>query len=169
METIVKKERLIGIVILGLIAAGVNQCTGAKRNSGGEISKSGDLDVFVTQIGDCLKELPNIDSTGGRVSTLKAIPCSEPHHWQVFYKGNSSIESYSEEGIKSEADVICNSAIRKLLSASSSSKIDEYQTSELTFFGPSSKSWLLKNDRTLDCLIGSDSVFYYSSIVGKNF
>jgi hypothetical protein len=158
------RSRIIGFAILGIIGLIISQCTSAKRDDSGQISKSGDLDVFVTQIGDCLSDFPVIGDAGTEVSTVNAIPCNEPHHWQVFYKSSITLESYSFDGIIEEANNICNQGLDGLSQNISGLKATEYSDSKITFLHPTSKSWSSKNDRAVDCLIGSDGQLFYSSI-----
>ena len=160
-----RKDRIVGIVLLCILALIINQCSSAKRNDNGEISKAGDLDAYVTQVGDCLETFPAAAGTTELISTLDAIPCSQPHRWEVFYKSSSNLDTFTEQGVSDEANSLCNSAIEAILSSASSIKVNEYATARLGSINPTSNTWNLKNDRAIDCLIGSDTQFYYSSIL----
>lgn len=159
------RSRIIGIIILGIIGLTISQCTSAKRDDAGQITKSGDLDAFVTQVGDCLNDLPLVGENGVSVSTVEAIPCNQPHHWQVFYKSSTELSTFSAQGILEDASFICNSALDALVGSLSYLKATEYGNADLTYFGPTDKSWTIKGDRTIDCLIGSDTKLFYTSIL----
>ncbi|GAA2055196.1 septum formation family protein [Catenulispora yoronensis] len=77
--------RVVGIVaFLGLVGGGylVQKHNQADRNSDGNISKKGDLGAFSMKVGDCFKK--PADSAAG-FSSVKAIPCDQPHDAQAFY------------------------------------------------------------------------------------
>ena len=158
------RSRIIGIIILGIIGLTISQCTSAKRDDAGQITKSGDLDAFVTQVGDCLNDLLPVGETGIDISSVDATPCTQPHHWQVFYKSSTELNSFSAQGILDDASFICNSALEALVGSMSYLKATEYGNADLTYFGPTNKSWTIKGDRTIDCLIGSDTKLFYTSI-----
>lgn len=159
------KSRLVWLIVIIIFGSIISQCSSANRNDAGLITKSGDLDAFVTRVGDCLNDLPVIGDYGTDVSTIRATPCNEPHHWQVFYKTSTELDSFSAQGILNDATFICNSALDALFDSMSYLKANEYGSAELTYFGPTEKSWTIKGDRTIDCLIGSDTKLYYSSIL----
>lgn len=159
------RNRIVGLILLVIFGSIISQCTSAKRDDAGQITESGDLDAFVTQIGDCLDDLPDNHLNGINISTVGATPCTQPHHWQVFYKSSTELDSFSMQGIKDDASFICNSALDALAGSMSYLKATEYEDAELTYFGPTEKSWTIKGDRTIDCLIGSDTKLYYSSVL----
>jgi hypothetical protein len=99
------------------------------------------------------------------VSSVGATPCTQPHHWQVFYKSSVELDTFSAQGILQNANFICNSALDALVESMSYLKASEYGSAELSYLGPTYKSWTLKGDRTIDCLIGSDTKLYYTSIL----
>ena len=159
------KNRIIGFIILVIIGSIISQCSSAKRDDAGKITKSGDLDAFVTQIGDCLKDFPFIPDSGTSVSTVDAVPCNEAHHWEVFYKSSINSSTYSEQGVIEAANSICNSGLDALSQSISSLKASEYGDADINFLHPTSKSWTTKGDRAVDCLIGSETQLYYSSVL----
>ena len=159
------KNRIIGFVVLVLIGLIISQFTSAKRDDSGQITKSGDIGAFETHIGDCLKDMPNIPDAGTSIKNLSAIPCNEAHHWQVFYKSSINLSTYSEQGVIDSASSICNSGIDGLWQSISSLKASEYGDAGITYLHPTSESWNAKGDRAVDCLIGSDTQIYYSSVL----
>ena len=72
------KNRLLGLFILIIVGTVINQCTSADRDSSGEITKSGDVKVTDMRVGDCFIDIPNVTDETAQLSTVKAIPCSEP-------------------------------------------------------------------------------------------
>jgi len=159
-----RRNRIIGFVIFGIIALIISECSSAKRDDSGQISKSGELDAFVTQIGDCLSDFPSTTDAGSEVSSVNAVPCNEPHHWQVYYKSSATLETYSLDGVIEEANYICNAGLEALVQSMSSLKANEYSNSKITFLHPTERSWTSKNDRAVDCFIGSETQLFYSSI-----
>ena len=161
------KNRILGLIILIIIGAVVNECTSADRNSDGEITTKGELDAFETRVGDCFLELPSEFGSEETVEfdTLDAIPCSEEHRWQVVHKGYlSGLTEYSESLIQQESSKICDEAYKSIFLSMSDFKYEEYKNAQTMSFFPTPKSWD-NGDRTVDCLVGSDTLFFYTSIL----
>ena len=82
------RNTVIGLSGLGLVSAAVFGSGLATRDEAGEITQSGDIDVFSLQVGDCLEDLDSdsgVDEDGVTwVSQGIAVPCSEPHVYEVF-------------------------------------------------------------------------------------
>ena len=158
------KNRLLGLFILIIVGTVINQCTSADRDSSGEITKSGDVKVTDMRVGDCFIDIPNVTDETIQLSTVKAIPCSEPHSWQVFHKSNVMLEEYSLDALTEETTRICGDATDALISTLNDLKFNEYRTADINISQPTSSSWA-KGDRVTTCLIGSDSQTYYTSIL----
>lgn len=73
-----------GVAVLGLVGGGylINEHNKAGRSSDGSIDKKGDLGAFSLKTGDCF-ENPKDASVG--FSSVKAVPCAEPHDSQVYF------------------------------------------------------------------------------------
>jgi hypothetical protein len=158
------KNRIIGFVVLGIIGLIISQFTGAKRDSSGEINKAGDIKVTETRIGDCFIDIPNVTEELIEIESVKAIPCNEPHSWQVFHKSNSSLDKYSVAGISEESSQICDYAIEALSTTLNDSQFNEYRTADINVSQPTSASWAM-GDKAVNCYIGSDTQTYYSSVL----
>lgn len=161
------KNRLIGLILIIVLGAILSECSSADRNSDGEISTQGELDAFETRVGDCFPELPSEFSSEETVEfdTLDAIPCSEAHRWQVVHKGYiSNLTEYSETAIQQESSKICEEAYKSLFLSMSDFKYEEYKDAQSISFFPTPESWE-NGDKTVDCLIGSDTSYFYTSIL----
>jgi hypothetical protein len=158
------KNRIIGFIILVLIASIISQCSSASRDDAGQITKSGDLDVRETRVGDCFVDFPNVTESSVDVASVKASPCNEPHSWQVFHKSNISLDEYSEAAVIDASNEICNYATDALSDSLSSSKLNEHKNSDVNILNPTAQGWS-RGNKVVDCLIGSDTQIYYSSIL----
>ena len=156
-------KKIAAFATAGTIAwAGVSAIDNTERNDNGSIVTSGELGAFVTQLGDCLNDLP--DSTGVGVSTVTGVPCSEPHHWQVYHKENISLNEFENSAVNESGDQICDLAIDNLLATTQKDLLIQYKNARGTMLIPTSESWA-NEDRVVDCLIGSNSYFYTGSIL----
>ena len=159
-------KRLIGILLAIVIAGVLSECSSANRNSEGVITESGDVDAFETKVGDCFSSLPDASSQNEMIEfkSLQAVPCTEPHKWQVVQKGYiTQLEDYSADSIQEIANGICDNALNALINSLSLTKLNEYRDADTTNFVPTYKSWA-NDDRTVDCLVGSDTTTYFTSI-----
>ena len=155
------RTRVIGFIILAIIGFTVSECSSADRNDSGDIVKSGDVQASETQIGDCYNELP---ADGETFSSINAVPCNEGHQYQLFYRGTSALSSFSEEAARQEAEDVCQEAADTLFNQMSAIKYDAFRSANLGYFYPTSKSWTSKGDRKLECLVGSDTQTFFTSV-----
>jgi hypothetical protein len=98
------------------------------------------------------------------VASIKAIPCSEPHSWQVFHKSTISLDEYAEEAAFNASNDLCNYATEALFASLSYSKLNEHKNSDINILNPTQQGWQQGN-KTVDCLIGSDTQIYYTSVL----
>ena len=155
-------RKIAGIAAVGGVAVfGIGSIDNTTRNEQGAIIEAGELGAFVTQVGDCFFEIPQ--NTQG-VSTVPGVPCADAHHWQVVHKENISLAEFSAENVDTLAQQLCDNALQTIVSSLSYDKKLEYQNSLVTELRPTEGSWE-KNDRMIDCLIGSDVEIYYNSIL----
>ena len=155
------RTRVIGLIILAIIGFTISECSSADRNDSGEIVTSGDVQVSDTRVGDCYNEVP---ADGETFSSVKAVPCNEAHQYQLFYKGVSILTSFSADEIRQEASDVCNEAADTLFTQMSAIKYDAFKNAELGVFYPTSNSWASRDDRKLDCLVGSETETYFTSV-----
>jgi hypothetical protein len=155
------RTRVIGFIILAIIGLTLSECSSADRDESGAIVSSGDVQADETRLGDCYNELP---ADGETFSSISAVPCNEAHQYQLFYRGTSSLTSFSEEAARQEAEDVCTQAADNLLSQMSAIKYDAFRNANLGFFYPTNKSWNSYDDRNVECLIGSDTEIYFTSV-----
>jgi len=165
----VLKRLVVGGLGLGVAAwAGIAGVDSTTRDDAGQITVQGELGAFVTQLGDCINDVP--EETTSEVisfSTVTGVPCDQPHHWQVIHKGEITLEEFSESGVMREAEILCASALDGIFDSLDESDIDrvaQFENSYDTSFFPSPESWV-EGDRTVDCLIGSDEETYTDSFL----
>ena len=158
------RGRVLGIGALVVIALIISHFTDAGRNDAGEVTKSGDVSAAEVQVGDCFDDLPQVGAEGSTFSSVHAVPCVEGHHWQAFHEEAASLDSFSDDAIESAANSICDAATQTLINNMSSIKYDAFRNAQLTYFAPTYKSWTIHGDRSIQCLIGSDSESYYTSV-----
>ena len=151
-----------GITIGGAAIWGISGIDNTVRDDSGAIVEAGDLGAFVTQVGDCLNfDEPVQDSL---VSVTDGVPCSSPHGWQVIYKGQITLNSFDEPAIEDQAQVICDTNVQNVIQQLSTEKLEEYANAGITWLQPTIESFA-EGDRTVDCLVGSDSELYTSSLL----
>ena len=158
------KRLVVGGLGLGVAAwAGLAGIDNTTRDDAGQITVQGELGAFVTQLGDCINDLPDATS----VTTVTGVPCDEPHHWQVFHKEEISLGEFSLTEVKRETEAICSVEVDNLVSRyvnAYDEEIDQYERADISYFHPSEESWV-EGDRTIDCLVGSYSEQYIGSLL----
>ena len=159
------RSKAIGFIILAIIGFTISECSSADRNDSGDIVKSGDVKASDTRVGDCFNELP---ADGETFSSIKAVPCNEAHQWQLYYRGTSTLSSFSESEVRQQTEEICKDAASNLFNQMSAIKYDAFKNAELGFFYPTSDSWTSSDDRKLECLVGSDVETYFTSVFDES-
>ena len=156
-------KKIAAAATAGTIAwAGISGIDNTSRDDSGKITTAGDLGAFVTKVGDCLNGLPTGQT--GSIDVIKGVPCSEGHHWQVVHKGNLDLGEFNVDAVAKGARELCKPVYDNLFYGLSESKYNEYQNSEGNSLQPTSESWA-HDDRVVDCLVGSDSETYFTSIL----
>lgn len=158
------RGRLVGLGILIVIALVISYFSEANRDDAGVVTKSGDVSAAEVQVGDCFDDLSQFSEASSTFTSVHAVPCNEAHSWQAFHESESTLESYSEGDIKADAEAICDSATQSLIYNMSSIKYDAFKNSQIQYFFPTYKSWTLKGDRKVQCLLGSDDETYFTSV-----
>jgi hypothetical protein len=125
------KTRLLGFLILAAIGLTISECSSADRNDSGDIVSSGDVQASDIRFGDCFNDLPAV---GDSFSSVKAVPCTEAHQWQLFHRGTLALTSFSEVEVREAASAICNEAANTLFNQMSAIKYDAFKNAELGFF-----------------------------------
>ena len=158
------KRLVVGGLGLGVAAwAGIAGVDSTTRDDAGQITVQGELGVFVTQLGDCINDMPDVTT----ISTVTGVPCDQPHHWQVVHKQDLAFEEFSRSAVKKEATLICTAAIEELITSfvtANDEEINDYENGQANYLFPMEDSWA-EGDRTVDCLIGSFTEFYTGSLL----
>jgi hypothetical protein len=132
----------IGIAALA-IGVVVAILTTATRDSSGEIVDSGRVSLEDLVPGDCVNDLVE----GRRVTSLSAVPCSEPHDGEVFAVFNLPETSWpGESSVDDDAVQGCTDRLGEYSPAAA-----DDETLELLYFSPTEQSWRL-DDRAVVCL-----------------
>lgn len=106
----------LGVLAIVLIGGGiswaVNNAHKSHRDSSGAISKGGNLDAVDLHAGDCYEQ-PSDSSVP--FDSIKAIPCTQPHNAQVFYRfaypGATSVAPTDDE-LTTNAQPRCENAAK---------------------------------------------------------
>jgi hypothetical protein len=73
------------------------------------------------------------------------------------------LQSFDEVLVNQRSQELCDRALDTLVYDLSDAKFEEYKNAITKNLQPTLDSWA-NEDRIVDCLLGSDSQFYYSSI-----
>ena len=88
--------RIVLLLIVAGVIGGIALFTNAGRDANGTINKAGDLKPADLQVGDCY-DLPGDSGTADAsavIDTTHATKCTDPHHYEVFYRGDMSMSAY---------------------------------------------------------------------------
>jgi Septum formation len=70
--------------VIALVVVGGSVLFAARRDDTGAISDAGDMSVFDLKVGDCF----DVSADATEVETVRAIPCAEPHIYELFWAGD---------------------------------------------------------------------------------
>jgi len=158
------KRIVAGGLGLGVAAwAGIAGVDSTTRDDAGQITVQGELGAFVTQLGDCINDLPD----GTEVFTVTGVPCDQPHHWQLIHKDEIALDEFSRSGVEDATELVCDAATEELVTSfvnANNDEINDYENAEKYSLFPSEESWA-EGDRTVDCLIGSFTEQYTGSLL----
>lgn len=141
---------LTAALLGGIFLSGCSLPTETKRDDDGNVVEANEnASVMDMQVGDCYGDFGSINSDESTVfETLPALPCDEPHDYEVF--AGKKIEAKSlpaESMLWSDTEEFC---MKKFASFVGISYDDS--TLDLVYFYPTSESWDL-GDRDMTCLI----------------
>jgi hypothetical protein len=85
---------VITVAVIGVVAVG-GILFAARRDDSGQISDAGDLSAFDLLVGDCF----DVPSDADQVETVQAIPCDEPHVYEVFWTGDYPADTFPAEAV----------------------------------------------------------------------
>ena len=118
---------------------------GADRDDSGQIVSEGTLDAFSIRVGDCTNE-PDSDPDEEGISSVLAVPCSQPHDNEFYYKFDVSHPEYpGDEPMYEEAFEGCYEQFELFVGL-------DYDSSVLEIYPlyPSEGSWA-QDDREVIC------------------
>jgi hypothetical protein len=141
--------RLIVIVAIVAIGGAVSWFTNAGRDSSGQINHAGDLAATDLQVGDCY-DLPGNASAAdpsAAIDKVRAIPCTEPHHYEVFFSGSmpDSGTYPTQADFQAYVDTQCAAAFQSYVGT----PVDQTSLA-IYWFYPDQAAWG-QSDRSVQC------------------
>lgn len=128
----------------------------ATMTSGAPVTPSS-VDVAGIKVGDCF-----LDDFGPETSSVKTVPCDEPHVYEAYarfdlsdgdYPGDDELIRLSNEG--------CSERLAKFAG------VDQDDTSlEVTYLFPSQESWESTGDRAVTCAVSDSFRLLQGSVAG---
>jgi hypothetical protein len=136
--------RRFGWVAVVVVVAAVGWWFSAGRSEGGEINRSGNLDVTELRTGDCF-DLQDPDAE--IIEQVDAKVCTEPHHFEMVYVADMPDGDYPSE------DAMDQFAYEQCLPAFGSYVGVSYEESlyELTYVTPTEDGWG-NGDHAIQCV-----------------
>lgn len=125
----------------------------------GELLEPTEVNVFDLQVGDCLDEF----AEGTDVSTVQAVPCSEPHSDEVYLSVQMDDGAFpGAEQAGSFAEQACAAGFAEFVGI-------PWEESELDFgfFNPTEASWS-DGDREVLCTITDPQARITGTLAGVN-
>ena len=129
---------LLALVVLS------TACNSAARDESGQIVEAGSEDVFALKVGDCFDDPENF----GEVSSVAAVPCSDPHDNEIYYTFDLPGSIFpGEESIDATALDECLTAFDPYVGVA-------YEESRLdvSYLAPTAESWDA-GDREIACML----------------
>lgn len=115
------------------------------RDSAGAIVGEGTVDPFELRVGDCFDD-PN--ELSDEVSSLKGLPCADPHDNETFAVFDLTIDSYPADDLMAE---LAHQACLERFEPFVGRDYDSSSLDVLSLF-PSAESWR-ENDREVICAV----------------
>ena len=151
----------------------------AERDDRGEIMSAGNVDALSLRVGDCFNDVATKNIVEGEVvqiSSVEGVPCSTPHHSEVFAKSSSLFSDYNslpdEETLGNNSYDYCSEQLPlflslDLFSEQADTQIEEFNNKiTMNFYYPTEEGWR-SGDRSVDCIItskGEDLLISYKDI-----
>lgn len=101
----------------------------------GELAEPVEVDVSILAVGDCVADAPPED--GEEISSIEAMPCSEPHGDEVFATTTVPDGDYpGQNAVYTQAREECTAMFEDFVGL-------PYEESvlDISFFGPTEESW----------------------------
>ncbi|WP_207453249.1 septum formation family protein [Herbiconiux sp. SYSU D00978] len=136
--------------IAAILASGamLTGCSGnapaLERDGSGQIVEvQSGIDVFELQPGDCFS---TDDGGSGEVTSVKAIPCAEPHRFEVYHEFELPDGDFPAD-VDQQALTGCDAQFQAFVGVPNNQS--KY---EISYFAPTSASWAA-DDRLVSCLL----------------
>ncbi|HET9657503.1 MAG TPA: DUF4190 domain-containing protein, partial [Kineosporiaceae bacterium] len=118
-----------------------------QRDTAGKVTQGGTQGVQSVRVGDCLKDLGNATL----VTSVKTVPCTEPHSAQVMSEFRLADGAYpGEDAIVQQAESRCPDMIPTDLGPGV-----DLNALNVYYLYPQPDTWT-RNDRTVQCILVSD-------------
>ncbi|MGE0703679.1 MAG: septum formation family protein [Limisphaerales bacterium] len=125
----------------------------ADRGGDGTIATAGSLGAFQIRVGDCYNDDGPLSATDQaeitEVSSVPAVPCSEPHDNEVFALLPASLTNYpGRQEMADLSDAMCLERFEDFVGR-------DYDSSSLAIatIHPTEESWRERNDREVVCAV----------------
>jgi len=115
------------------------------RDSSGQIVGEGTVDAFHVRVGDCFDDPSSLND---EISSLRGVPCAEPHDNEAFAVFDLTIDNYpADDAMADLAHESCRERFEGFVGR-------DYDASSLDIFSmfPSADSWN-QNDREVICAV----------------
>jgi hypothetical protein len=145
-------KAIVGVAGLGLVGVGYAGVAGqddSTRDSTGAVVEGGQVGALRIRTGDCMGDIP-----GSTFETVDAVPCAQPHKYEVFAAFNLPFDNSAafpgEESIATLSDDGCADRFAGFVGLAYEQSIYMYG---MTF--PTAGTWDEVDDREVLCLISN--------------
>jgi hypothetical protein len=141
-----------GIAALVAFAAVNDSGNDGIRDASGTVTSPGVVSTQRLREGDCFLD-PGLVGLGAgetkRSSSVRAVPCSQPHDLEVFAVVRVEATSFpGDENIAAQADTDCRARFDSYVGMS----FDD-STLDIFYYLPTAGTWSRMNDRTITCSV----------------
>jgi len=146
------------VLIIALIAVGALN-SASRSSSTGKITHAGNLSVFSLAVGDCF----NSPADTQDVTSVTAVPCTQPHSAQIYAKFNLTGSNFSYPG---------TTRVTRLAASGCTARTGSIDRSKTTnamtvhFLFPDQNAWL-GGQRTVSCMIVNPTADLTSSLLNS--
>lgn len=121
-----------------------------------EVTSAGEADAFTLEIGDCFN-----DQSSSEITTVPAVPCSDPHDNEAYYAFDIPDATYpGEDSVLAQADTACSTEFPNFVGIAYNDSVLDY-----SYLYPTESSWE-QGDREVLCLVYDGSAPTSGSLAG---
>lgn len=157
--------RLLLPAALLALSVGLTACTSAtepRRDESGAVESEGKIGAFTVKLGDCLKEPVVGDEGLEQVDEVAAVPCSEPHESEVYFRFDLPDGDFpGDDAVSKAADERCIAEFAPFVG-----KPFEESALEFFTFQPTESSWSGQDDREVLCIVGDPNAASTGTLKG---